>query len=56
LKKLYLNNPTIISGMDVRPFMIPFSWEVLEQIDVANKDYDIKYIYINIYCNNVVSN
>jgi hypothetical protein len=44
LKKLYLDNPTIIPGMDIRPFMIPFSWEVLEQIDELNKDYDMTMI------------
>jgi len=44
LKKLYLDNPTIISGMDIRPFMIPFSWEVLEQIDTLNNDYNINMI------------
>ena len=41
LKKLYLENPTIISGMDVRPFMIPFSWEILDDVDISNNDYNI---------------
>ena len=41
LKKLYLDNTDIMPGMDIRPFMIPFSWEVLDQIDVHNPDYDI---------------
>jgi hypothetical protein len=41
LKKLYLDNPTIIPGMDIRPFMIPFSWEVLDQNNILDKDYDI---------------
>lgn len=44
LKKLYLDNPTIISGIDIRPFMIPFSWEVLEQIDTLNKNYNMDMI------------
>ena len=44
LKNLYLNNPTIIPGMDIRPFMIPFSWEVLDQINDQDKNYDINMI------------
>lgn len=44
LKKLYLDNPRIISGMDIRPFMIPFSWEVLEQMDTLNQEYNIDMI------------
>jgi len=44
LKKLYLDNPKIISGTDIRPFMIPFSWEVLGQIDIQNKDYHLNMI------------
>lgn len=44
LKNLYLNNPTTIPGMDIRPFMIPFSWEVLDQIDILDNDYDIDMI------------
>jgi hypothetical protein len=41
LKKLYLDNSTIIPGMDIRPFMIPFSWEVLDQFDALDQNYDI---------------
>jgi len=41
LKKLYLDNTDIMPGMDVRPFMIPFSWEVLNQINVQSIEYDI---------------
>ena len=44
LKNLYLNNPTMIPGMDIRPFMIPFSWEVLEQITEPDNNYDINMI------------
>lgn len=44
LKNLYLDNSTIISGMDVRPFMIPFSWEVLEDINLSDKNYNITII------------
>ena len=44
LKNLYLENPTIIPGMDIRPFMIPFSWEVLDQINILDNDYNISMI------------
>jgi len=44
LKQLYLDNPTSIPGMDIRPFMIPFSWEVLDNTNVSDKDYDINMI------------
>lgn len=36
LKKLYLNNTKIINPIDIRPFLIPFSWEVLNEIDDKN--------------------
>lgn len=40
LKKLYLKNPKIINALDVRPFMIPFSWEV---VNIMNKnEYNMK--------------
>lgn len=38
LKNLFLNNPDVIHALDIRPFLIPFSWEVIE----FNKDIDIK--------------
>ena len=41
LKKLYLENPDTIPGMDIRPFVIPFSFEVLDEIEESNKDYDM---------------
>ena len=40
LKKLYLKNPKIINALDIRPFMIPVSWEV---VNIMNKnEYNIK--------------
>jgi hypothetical protein len=30
--------------MDIRPFMIPFSWEVLDQINNLDNNYDIDMI------------
>lgn len=44
LKNLYLDNSTLISGTDVRPFMIPFSWEVLEDINLSDKINNITII------------
>jgi len=41
LKDLYLQNPDIMPGMDIRPFVIPFSFEVLDEIEESNKDYDM---------------
>lgn len=43
LKKLYLLNPDIISAVDIRPFLIPFSLEVIsmgiEKNPIKFKDY-----------------
>ena len=33
LKNLYLKNPKKIEPVDIRPFMIPFSWEVIKDED-----------------------
>lgn len=33
LKNLYLNNMKMINALDIRPFMIPFSWEVVDSSD-----------------------
>uniref|UniRef100_A0A6C0D967 Uncharacterized protein n=1 Tax=viral metagenome TaxID=1070528 RepID=A0A6C0D967_9ZZZZ len=30
LKNMYLNNSDIIHALDIRPFLIPFSWELIE--------------------------
>lgn len=38
LKNLYLKNPKIIQPLDIRPMMIPYSWEILSSYD---KNYDI---------------
>jgi hypothetical protein len=43
LKKLYLLNPNIISAVDIRPFLIPFSLEIImmgiEKNPIIFKDY-----------------
>jgi len=45
LKKLYLNNSELIIGVDIRPFMITFSWEILNDPDYYNNDtYNISII------------
>ena len=43
LKNLFLTN-NLISGVDIRPYMIPFSWEVLEEIDDLDTDYNLTMI------------
>jgi hypothetical protein len=40
LKKLYLKNPKIINALDIRPFMIPFSWEVVNNMN--KNEYNMK--------------
>lgn len=30
LKELFINNPKVINGIDIRPYLIKFSWELLE--------------------------
>jgi hypothetical protein len=30
LKKLYLSKPNIIKGIDIRPYMIPYSWNLVD--------------------------
>ena len=42
LKHLFLDNPTKIVPVDIRPFLIPFSWEIIN-----NTSYDPK---INLVC------
>lgn len=38
LKKLYLDNPKQIKAIDIRPFLVPFSWEIVE---TSNPDHKI---------------
>jgi hypothetical protein len=35
LKEMYLDNQNIIHALDIRPFLIPFSWELIE-LDLPN--------------------
>ena len=40
LKNLFLENSIEIDGVDVRPFLIPFSWELVEEVnDIKLKEY-----------------
>lgn len=40
LKKLFLDNPNIIDAIDIRPFMIPYSWEIVDEMnDCSLKSY-----------------
>lgn len=41
LKKLYLENPTVITGLDIRPLLIPFSWEL-----ISNTELDSNYEHL----------
>jgi len=34
LKDLYINNSIVINGVDVRPFLIPYSWELINEAKV----------------------
>ena len=40
LKNLFLNNPDVIHALDIRPFLIPFSWEIIQ----FNSNIDIKLV------------
>jgi hypothetical protein len=35
LKKLYLNNKNIILPIDIRPFLIPYNWEMDKESDIT---------------------
>jgi hypothetical protein len=42
LKNLFLNNQQIIHAVDIRPYLIPFSWEILSDLKTSDQLYDIK--------------
>jgi hypothetical protein len=44
LKDLYIDNPEIINAIDIRPFLIPFSWELV--FDKSVKDIKLKHYLI----------
>ncbi len=41
LKNLFLKNPDKIVGVDIRPYLIPFSWELIEEGYGNSQEYDI---------------
>jgi hypothetical protein len=49
LKELFINNPKVINGIDIRPYLIKFSWELLE---LANID-QIKDISFNFFLEDI---
>lgn len=56
LKKLFLNNQKKIFDIDIRPYLIPFSWEILhENTDFENIKFKHylkllnKFVYIKLY-------
>lgn len=44
LKNLYLENPEIINAIDIRPYLIPFSWELV--FDKNVNDVKLKYYLV----------
>jgi hypothetical protein len=51
LKKLFINNSQIIHAVDIRPYLIPFSWELINSIsddDITFKKY--MYDIDNFFC------
>ena len=36
LKQIYLENPQAINGLDIRPLLIPFSWELVSDNEIAH--------------------
>jgi len=47
LKELYLNNSMIINGVDVRPFLIPYSWELVNEVKVADMNLQKYFSFID---------
>ena len=47
LKEFYLNNSMIINGVDVRPFLIPYSWELVNEVKVANMNLQKYFSFID---------
>lgn len=45
LKKLFLDNSTIINGLDIRPFLIPFSWELAQPTEPTHNITMRKYCW-----------
>jgi len=46
LKNLFINNPHLIHAVDIRPYLIPFSWELINEMDDNN--FNLKSYLTNI--------
>lgn len=62
LKEIYIDNSIIIQGVDVRPFLLPFSWEIVElktdcnlktYIDIIYKFYKLEDPFFKEYLGNI---
>jgi hypothetical protein len=42
LKELYLGNSIVINGVDVRPFLIPYSWELMNEPNIKIPIYNLR--------------
>jgi hypothetical protein len=51
LKEAYLKNSSVIQGIDIRPFLIPFSWELSFDNKIPNIHLKNYLSYINLFCN-----
>lgn len=50
LKNIYLHNPSIIKPVDIRHFLLPYSWEIIDKNDKAYNISLLEYIKeINIF-------
>jgi len=47
LKDLYLNNSFVINGVDVRPFLIPYSWELVNEVNVEDMNLKKYFSFID---------
>jgi hypothetical protein len=52
LKDLFLENKSLIHDIDIRPYLIPFSWELLKNKDLSNLKMNPK-IKLKFYLENV---
>lgn len=51
LKEAYLDNSKVIQGVDIRPFLIPFSWELSFDKEIPNINLKQYLVHINLFCN-----
>lgn len=51
LKETYLNNSKVIQGIDIRPFLIPYSWELSFDKQSPNLTLKQYLTFLNLFCN-----